>query len=331
MEIKEVIGIDVSKSTLDCFVHTVEQQGTFANGPEGIPEMLSWSLEKSNVAKEELLFVFEHTGLYTHRLIEYLGGGGHLFQVVPGLEIKRSLGIARGKDDKADAKRIALYGYRIREEARPCQVPDRVLGALKRLMSMRRKLVAQRAGHIATLGEQRKVFREEGQEILFEAQRAVIKTLTVQIHKLEKELDRLIARDPKLKNMYRLLISVKGIGPVTARFLIVYTVGFTAFGSWRKFASYCGIAPFRYRSGTSIRGRTKVSHLANKEGKTLLNLCAGSAIQCNPEMRAYYQRRVVAGKNKMSTLNIIRNKLLSRAFAVVKRGTPYVDTMKYAT
>lgn len=331
MKIKEVIGIDVSKLTMDCYVHGIKLQEVFDNNPEAISAMVDWSLEKSKVAKENLLFVFEHTGLYTYQLIQYLGSNGCQFCIVPGLEIKRSLGITRGKGDKADAKRTALYGYRIREEVTFYQMPSRVLGVLKRLMSMRRKLVAQRAGHIATLGEQQRVLDSENEKILFDAQKAIVKTLDIQIDNIEQELNRLIDQDPKLQNLYQLLISVKGIGSVTARFLIVYTVGFTAFENWRKFASYCGIAPFPNRSGTSIRGRTKVSHLANKEGKTLLNLCASSAIQSNPEMKAYYDKRIEQGKNKMSTLNIIRNKLLARAFAVVNRGTPYINTMRYAS
>ncbi len=330
MEIKEVIGIDASKLTLDCCIHNNGAQEIFDNAPEAIAAMVNWSLDTSGLDKEELLFVFEHTGLYTHRLIQYLGGNDYLFHVVPGLEIKRSMGIARGKDDKADAKRIALYGYRTREEIKPYQMPGESLARLKRFMSMRRKLVAQRAGHIATLGEQQRILDKEREPLLFEVQQQVIATLDAQVSAIEKELGRIIEQDPGLRALYRLLTGIKGIGGVTARFLIVYTVGFTAFGTWRKFASYCGIAPFPNRSGTSVRGRTKVNHLANKEGKTLLNLCASSAIQCNPEMRAYYKRRVEEGKNKMSTLNIIRNKLLARAFAVVNRGTPYVDTMKYA-
>ncbi len=98
----------------------------------------------------------------------------------------------------------------------------------------------------------------------------------------------------------------------------------------RKFASFCGIAPFPNSSGTSIRGRTKVSHLANKKIKSLLDLCAKSAIQSNPEMKSYYHKRIEQGKNKMSTINIIRNKIVYRVFAVVKRQTPYVNTMKFA-
>lgn len=111
---------------------------------------------------------------------------------------------------------------------------------------------------------------------------------------------------------------------------MVYSNGFKGFEPWRKFTCYCGIAPFPNQSGTSIRGRTKVSHLANKQGKAVLSMCASSAIQHNAEMKAYCQRRVAEGKNKKSTLNIIRNKLLARAFAAVKRGTLYVDTMKFA-
>ncbi|ASO03617.1 IS110 family RNA-guided transposase [Arenibacter algicola] len=329
MKIKDVIGIDASKLTLDCCLHKSGAQEVFENTPEAIVFLVDWSIKISGLAKNELLFVFEHTGLYTHQLVRYLSEQGYYFLLVPGLEIKRSLGIARGKDDRADAKRIALYGYRIREEARPYQMPKESLISLKRLMSMRRKLVSQRAGHIATLGEQIRVLNNELGPILLQVQRDIIGVLDVQITKIEKELDRLIEQDPELQIIYRLLVSIKGIGAVTARFMIVHTVGFTAFKSWRKFASYCGIAPFPNRSGTSIRGRTKVSQLANKEGKTLLNLCAGSAIQCNPEMKAYYTRRIDAGKNKMSTLNIIRNKLLARAFAVVVRGTPYVNTMGY--
>jgi transposase len=330
MEIKEVIGIDASKLTLDCCIHNNGSQEVFGNTLEDIPTMAEWSLDISGVGKQELLFVFEHTGLYTHQLIQYLGGEGYLFYVVPGLEIKRSLGIARGKDDRADAKRIAQYGYRLRDEVKPYRMPGDALAGLKRLISMRRKLVAQRAGHIATLGEQQRVLDGESGKVLFHVQQEVINTLDLQISVLEKEMDKIIDGDPELKRLFRLLTGIKGIGAVTARFLIVYTVGFTAFGTWRKFASYCGIAPFPNRSGTSIRGRTKVSHLANKEGKVLLNLCAMTAIQCSPEMRVFYKRRLKEGKNEMSTLNIVRNKLLARAFAVVNRGTPYVDIMGYA-
>ncbi len=73
----------------------------------------------------------------------------------------------------------------------------------------------------------------------------------------------------------------------------------------------------------------KVSHLANKKLKAIINMCAISAIQHNPEMKRYYLKRVSQGKSKMSTINIIRNKLIARIFAVIKRQTPYVNTTKF--
>ena len=107
--------------------------------------------------------------------------------------------------------------------------------------------------------------------------------------------------------------------------MISYTENFTRFSNARKFNCYAGLAPFAHQSGSSIKGKARVSRLANKEAKTLLNLAASSAIRFNTEMRAYYQRRVQEGKRKMSCLNIIRSKMVARMFAVIKRQTPYQE------
>ena len=102
------------------------------------------------------------------------------------------------------------------------------------------------------------------------------------------------------------------------------------FANARAFACYCGTAPFENSSGTII-GKPRVHHYANKQLKSLLNLAAMAAIQMKGEYRQYYDKRVnELGKNKMSTLNIIRNKLIYRVFAIVNRGTPYVDLYKFA-
>lgn len=111
---------------------------------------------------------------------------------------------------------------------------------------------------------------------------------------------------------------------------MVYTNGFTAFEPWRKFATYAGIAPFSDESGTCRKKPKRASHMANKRVKVLLTNSATSSILHNPEMRIYYEKRISEGKSVMSTINVIRNKIVARVFAVVKRGTPYVDTLGYA-
>ena len=91
----------------------------------------------------------------------------------------------------------------------------------------------------------------------------------------------------------------------------------------RKLACYSGVAPFVYESGTSIRGRTGVSKFANNELKKVLHMAAISSVKHNPDLKQYFQRKVLEGKNKMSVINAVRNKLLHRVVAVIKRGTPY--------
>ena len=330
MKILDTIGIDMSKLTFDVRIHSSQAYVQFKNSKTDFKELLKWSFKNSAFSKENILFIFEHTGLYSHQLAVYLTEQKVPFALVPGLEIKRSLGIARGKDDKVDATKIALYGYRLRDELNLYKLPTTQVLSIKRLLSLRERLVKQRAGFKASFKEQKRVLILNKNKTLFDVQEKMIAYLTKQINDVEKQMITLIKCDDKLKKQYELITSIKGLGMQSTLFIIAYTSGFTKFKNARKFASYIGIAPFPNTSGTSLIGRTKVSHLANKKIKSLLDMCSKSAIQHNPEMKKYYEKRVAEGKNKMSTLNIIRNKLVARIFAVVERGSIYVDIMKYA-
>jgi len=329
MDIKEVIGIDVSKNFNEARIYTNQKLIEFENNIKGFKAFEKWVLNNVKCHKSQIMFAFEHTGLYSHPLSVYFTEKGYSYIIIPGLELKRSMGIARGKDDKIDAKRIATYAYEKRSDLKPYELPQEEIVQIKRLLSLREKLVKQRAGYKGTIGEFKIFLKRKDNKMLFDVHEKMIKELSKQIEKIEKNLDDIIKNDQQIKRMYKLITSIKGVGPQTALFLIVYTDKFTKFDNWRKFASYCGIAPFPNRSGISIRGRTKVSNLANKKIKSLLDLCAKTSIQHNPEMKLYYEKRVKIGKPKMSTINIIRNKILSRIFAVVQRGTPYVNTMGY--
>lgn len=330
MKTKEIIGIDVSKLMIDVCIHLKHIVSQFENSNKGFRSMMDWIEKNTAFSNQETLFVFERTGMYSHPLAVFLTKNNTPFFMASGLDIKRSIGIARGKDDQIDAKRIALYGYRLKEELNPSRLPENSILSLKSLLSLRTKLNKQRAGFKATLKEQKTIYKNKDYKTVFDVQQKMITGLTEQIDKINVAMQAIIDDNIKLKETYELVVSVKGIGMQTALVMIALTENFTKFETWRKFASYAGVAPFPYRSGTSIKGRAKVSHLANKKIKAIINMCAISAIQHNPEMRIYFKKRTLAGKNKMSTVNIIRNKLIARVFAVVRRGTPYVDTLKYA-
>jgi transposase len=330
MKFKDVIGIDVGKLSNEAFMNSNQKTLGFENNTAGFKTMLKWTLRNVTCAKNELLFAFEHTGLYSFPLSVFLTENNISFVIIPGLEIKRSVGIQRGKNDKIDAKRIAQYAYRRKEDIKPYKLPSKRLIEIRRLLSLRDRLVIQRAGYIKNDKENAKFLKKIDNKVLFEVHEKMLKALSSQINKIDKELNNIVNEEPAIKKLFDLITSIKGVGKQTALFMIAFTNGFTLFDNWRKFASYAGTAPFPYQSGISIKGRTKVNHLANKKFKSLLNMCATTSIICNPEMKTYFERRKAEGKNGMSTINIIRNKILARIFAVVNRGTPYVDTYKFA-
>lgn len=330
MKFTEAIGIDVSKLTLDACIHIKQIMTQVPNSKQGYKKLLAWAKKNAKCPIEEILFCFEHTGIYSSALARFMSEMQLNYIIVPGLEIKRSLGIQRGKNDQIDAKKIAQYAYRRREEVTLYKAPDASINRIRQLFSLREKLVKQRSGFIATLKDQANLIEQSENKLLFSIPQKLIKELNIQIDCIEKEVDLVLEESPEVMDNFKLITSITGIGRQTALLLIVVTNNFLWFNDHRKLASYAGVAPFPYTSGTSIRGKTKISHLANKKLKSLLSSCAVSAIRNDPELKVYFKRRTESGKHKMNTINAVRNKLLSRVFAVVKRRTPYLSLYKYA-
>ncbi len=121
-----------------------------------------------------------------------------------------------------------------------------------------------------------------------------------------------------------------GIGHLTAVYLLCCTNNFAGKISGKQLASYAGVVPFEHSSGTSIKGRPRVHKMANKELKKMIHLCALSVLKYSPEFKHYFERKKAEGKNGMSVLNAIRNKLLLRVVAVVNKQQPYVENMTVA-
>lgn len=330
MKLKSLIGIDVSKSTIDAYLKINNSHAVFTNNEKGYRELVEWVMENSGlVLAKELLFGFESTGIYSSQLALFLEKHGLPFFIMSGLELKRSLGIRRGKSDKADSKDIAEYLDEKQGKITPTVLPSQTILNLKKLLSYRERLVKERAAFKTRLKEYDFMVPDKDLKVYQTSHETVIECLDGQIKTIENEMEQLLKKDSLLLKQYNLIISIKGVGPQTALTLIILTEGFTKFSIWRKFASYAGTAPFPNQSGT-FKGKTKTSPLANKRIKSLLTMCACTAILYNTEMKIYYERRVNEGKNKMSTLNIIRNKIIARVFAVINRNSDYVDTLKYA-
>lgn len=320
MQEKLTIGIDVSKQTLDVYVKPSNIHFKLSNDAAGFK---NFKKQMKASVSENMLIVMEHTGYYSLRLEKYLALNGVSFCKIPALEIKRSLGVIRGKSDKIDARRIAEYGWLRRETLAADVVLEDDIRQLRSLLNFRSKLVADRSGYMTRLKEMIATGAAALHDLQSDCQRRIIGVLTRSIRKVEAQIQTLIKSSLRLQRSYQLLKSIKGVGMIVAAYMIAFTENFQRFKNARKFNCYAGLAPFAYESGTSLKGRSRVSHLANKQAKTLLNLAAASAIQHDPELKEYYERRTSEGMKGMSCLNIIRSKIVARIFAVAKRQTPY--------
>jgi len=326
------VGIDVSKSKLDYCIASnpsfVQNQfGIIENNEKSIRSFIS-NLQKKNLTNENVLFCLENTGVYSMPICYWLQTNNFDYWVVPALQIKRSAGIKRGKSDKVDSKDIAMYAVSHLHQLALSVLPEKDFLELRVLLAEREKLVKSIKIFVST-SENKGFLPKEILKAVLQQNKKTIVLLKQQLMKLEKLIEELILEDQLLNQQFKSLQTVPGIGKQTAANLIVYTHAFSTFKNWRKFACYCGIAPFPYESGTTLKGKTRVNDLANKKLKSLLNLAALSAKKYDIEMNNYFERKVGEGKNKMLVLNAIRCKVVSRAFAVIQRNSPFVDLNKF--
>ena len=323
MKLQHIIGADLSKKSIDLVCHLQNAHTQVENSITGFKDLIQW-LRQQKINASEIMIVMEHTGLYSYCFESFLHKHQIAFCKVNALAIKRSIGLVRGKTDKLDAARIAAYGYEKKDKLTIDVPPSDALKRLQMLHSTRNRLVRQRAALLCAVKEYRHIGILE-KDIIMQSQLQLIKSFDKQIEKLMAQIEIIIEEQEPLKQNFRLLQSIKGVGKVLALTAIIKTHNFTRFANARKFACFCGTAPFEHSSGTSIKRKARVSHLADKQMKSLLDLSAKSAIQHDKELREYYLKRTEGGKSKMSTINVVRNKIIYRMFAVIKRQTPFLE------
>lgn len=331
-ERKCYLGLDVSKLWFDISVLIVSDQQKqpmltmrFSNTTSGLAQLDDWLTELQISKDEHSLLVIENTGVY-HRLIwEYCSMNKLPLHIGNAAQIKWSLGIVRGKSDITDSQRLCMYCYKHAEDLKVTAVLDPVFLKLKDLFTARNRLLSQLNNMKVYLNELKLSNEELVQKMMETAHQAAMDGLKKSIWEIEMNIRQLIKENSSIQANYDLLISIPGIGHLTAVYLLCYTNNFIGNLTGKQLASYAGVVPFSDTSGTSIKGRNKVHRMANKDLKKLLHLCAMTAIRSYPEFRNYYDRKKAEGKHSMSILNAVRNKLVLRVVAVIKNQTSYVD------
>jgi transposase len=325
-------GVDVSKQKIDvCMIvnnqRTEILHNTFEQSKRGFGSLKKWLMQLTGKQTRRLLICVENTGLYDDALLYYLADNELSVSLENAANIKRSVRDNRGKTDKLDSRNIALYALKHYEELKLWEQPRKQVVQLQGMLSERSRLVSAL-----------KMLRQaHGEKQVFSWSRAVqskpylsgIKGLEKDIKQIEGDIWELVKSDQELLQMFLLIISIPAVGKITAYHFICYTNEFRQVKSGKQLASYCGVVPFEKSSGRSVKNKPRLSHQANKVLKTLLHLCAVTAIKMKGAFAAYYRRKIEEGKNGLIAINGIRNKLALTIAAVIRKKEPYNETYVY--
>lgn len=322
MKKQVIVGIDVSKSWLDA--HLVIEDKEFKEGlridnsVRGFKKLLKWVADHTQLDTTAWLVCMEHTGTYSYKLNLFLQERGISQSMVNPLAIKRSMGIIRGKNDKADARLIALYAKRFTETLELYELPSEALQKLKAQLVQRERMVNIKR-QLILANDSLKDLPVHLIHQITKQNDQLKKQVSQSIIELDKAINETIRSESSLQSKAQKMESIPGVGIQIAAHVLVSTQGMTRFKSSRKFACYCGVAPFEYSSGSSYKAKTKVHYLANRKLKSLFHLSALNALQREGELKEYYERKLAEGKSPMSIINAIRFKIIDRIFSVVKR------------
>jgi transposase len=323
------IGFDISKVTLDVAVlkdGTLLQTRKIDNSESAIKQLLVALKSSHHCTPDNSIYCAEHMGLYMKFLTDVLTEKQARLCLESPLRIRLSLGIQRGKSDVLDAIRIAEYALKNVGSLKFWAPPRPPVEKLKTLMHLRKKLTKMSAMLKNTKKIESYYLSETSRKGIGVYTHSTFQAIKADIHVIEREMTDIINLDAQLHNLIQVMTSVPNIGKIIATEIIILTNEFKDISCPKKFSSYCGIAPFSRTSGTTLKGKPKVSYMANKDMKINLHLASlGATRRGQTLFKTYYERKVKEGKNKMSVLNAIRNKLVRVIFACVRDNKLYEE------
>lgn len=306
----DYLGIDISKQTFDV-VNKSGKHYQYENTSKGF-------LKFKRTIKSESICVMEATGIYHLPLAKYLHSKGINISVVNPIRIKRysQMKLNRNKTDKSDAKIISSYAEN--QETSLWKPASELIEQGKDLVQIIEQYIEFRAG----LKNKKSALKsKKASKSLIEIVINQIEDLSVSINKLQEKLIQIVKEYDS--ELLQNITSIVGIGKNTAALLILASEGFRSFDSAKQLSSYFGLAPTEYTSGTSIKGKRKISKMGNPLVRKKLYMCSLQASRYNKSCIDLYQRLLAKGKPKKVALIAVVNKLLKIIFAISKSGLPY--------
>jgi transposase len=317
------LGMDVAKAKLDCCLLLDSTSGkrktkVIHNTQSGIVDLLAW-VAKQNISPEALHVVMEATGVYHEQAALALADAGVTVSIINPAQVKdfgRGLAV-RTKTDGVDSFVLARYGALLKPASWAPPAPEaRTLQALL----ARRDAIAQDLQR--ERNRQEKADATDTPNRIQKSLADSIEFLVRQLAELQQNIDQHIDGHPSLKNDLALLQSIPAVGPQVGGNMLSVMHSHD-FGSAEQLAAYLGLVPVERQSGSSVRGRARLSKAGPARVRAVLYMAAVVATRHNPHVKAVYERLLARGKSKMSAIGAAMRKLVHLCFGVLKTRKPY--------
>lgn len=323
------VGIDIAQATAtaswltldaDADGHSNGQMNrpfTFDQTPKGYAA-LQRKVTSTGVAPSHTLVVMEATSTYWIMLAAHLHEQGYSVSVVNPAQAHHfaKAQLQRAKTDHLDAHTLAHLAFTLKPQC--WTPPPAIYHQLQQRLALRDSLLnvqGQLRNQLHALKHNVVVVPSVQVHM-----QQLIQTMTEQLHSIEAELEEVVRNDVEWGGAIVRLQSIKGIGLVSAAWLVVSTLNFTACPTVEALTSYLGLAPMPRQSGSSVRGRAQIGHSGKERARTALYLATLSAARYNPVIRAFYQRLRAVGKSSKVARCAAARKLLHIAWALIKKG-----------
>jgi transposase len=326
--VRQVVGIDVAQKELvvslgrmyDDWTPELYASATFSNNKKGFAALIKW-VKKMTVNTVPVRFVMEATGVYHESLAYFLEEIGYEVSIVLPNKISnyfRTLDV-KTITDKTAAEGIARFG--LERKLEKWRKPKKVFKSLKQLTRERDQLMDQRTMAKNQLhAEQAEAFPNPDS---MSRANARIRFFSKQITEIMKEIAALVKQDPQVNNSIEMICTIPGVGRLTAATVLAETNGFDLIRNKRQLTSYAGLDVKEKQSGTSIKGKPRISKRGNRHLRKSMHMPSLAAIRHEPKFKAVFARLVAKHGIKMKATVAVQRRLLEMIYTIHKSNTPY--------
>ena len=326
--VKQVLGIDVAQDELvvclgkmyDDWTPVLVAHKTFINKPKGFKELIDW-VKKLTDPAVPVRYVMEANGVYHESFAYFLHGQSLLVSIVLPNKISnyaRTLNI-KTVTDKTASEAIAMFGL---EKKLDCWEPPKgIYKKLQQLTRERGQLIDERTVIKNQLHAEQAEAKPYQESIDRANERLVL--LNKQVAQIVKELKELINTEEEVKQIVLLICTIPGIGLLTAATILGETNGFELIRNKRQLTSYAGLDVKEKQSGTSVKGKPRISKKGNRHLRKAMHLPALAAIRHNERYKAIFVRLVSKHGIKLKAAVAVQRKLLEMSFTIFKTKTKF--------